>query len=159
METEHQTSRHPGRLLRLIALFKFAKATLLLAVGLGALQLLRPRLAAQAQHWVEALAMSTTRPSAQRLISLVSGLSPRRLEVLAGGAFLYAGLYTVEGVGLWLGKRWAEYLIGIATLLFVPLEVFALTRRVNASRLAALMVNLAVAAYMIYRLRRYRATA
>jgi predicted membrane protein DUF2127 len=37
--------------LRLIALFKFTKALLLIAVGLGALQFLEPDTAARAQRW------------------------------------------------------------------------------------------------------------
>ena len=32
----------------------------------------------------------------------------------------YAVLEGVEAVGLWLGRRWAEYLTFIATIVFVP---------------------------------------
>jgi len=71
-------------------------------------------------------------------------------------AFLYAGLYLLEGVGVWFEKRWAEYLIAIVTLLFVPFEVLALMHRVSPTRLAALILNLAVAAYMIHKLREDR---
>ena len=142
--------------LRVIALFKFCKAVLLLVVGLGALELLQPGIAARARHWVDALAVSSDRRAVQRLVAVVIGLSSQRLEVLGIGAFLFAALFTIEGVGLWLAKRWSEYLTVIASLLFVPLEIFELTRRVNPSRLAALTVNLAVAAYLILRLRRSR---
>ncbi|HLB81957.1 MAG TPA: DUF2127 domain-containing protein [Gemmatimonadales bacterium] len=148
------------RVLRLIALFKFCKAMLLVVVGLGALELLDPNMAARAQHWVAALASSSDRSVVQRVIALVSGLSPGRLEALGVGAFLYAGLFTIEGVGLWRGKSWAEYLTVIATLSLVPLEVFELTRAVTLPRAAALGVNLAVVAYLLGRLRRRaRATA
>jgi uncharacterized membrane protein (DUF2068 family) len=160
MDAHPQVALHqPGRLLRLIALFKFCKATLLVVVGLGAFELLRPDIAAHAQHWVEALAASSDRRAVQRLISLVTGLSPWRLEVLGIGASLYAALFTVEGVGLWRAKRWAEYLTVVASLLFVPLEVFEVMRRVSPARLAALVINLAVAVYLIYRLRRSGAAA
>ena len=158
MDTQHHAAlRGSGRLLRLIALFKFCKAALLVVVGLDAFALLQPDIGAHAQHWVEALAMSSDRRAVQRLIALVAGLSPSRLEVLGSGAFLYAALFTVEGVGLWRAKRWAEYLTVIAGLLFVPVEVFERMHRPNASRLAALVVNLAVAIYLVYRLRRSHA--
>lgn len=156
METQVARPHQPSLALRLIAVFKFCKAVLLVAVGLGVLQLLRPGVAAQVRDWVDPLAMGSARHLVQRIISLVSGLSPRRLEVLALAAFLYACLYMVEGVGLWLEKRWAEYLIAIATLAFVPFEIFALTRRVSLSRLTALGVNLSVAAYMTHCLRQAR---
>src|SRR6059058_1630072 len=98
------------RVLRLIALFKFCKAVLLVIVGLGALQLLDPAMAARAQRWVAALASSNDRSAVQQVIAYVGGLSPHRLEAVGVGAFLYAGLFTVEGMGLWRRKRWAEYL-------------------------------------------------
>jgi len=122
------------------------------AVGLGALQLLQPGVAARAQQWVTALATNSDRRIVQHLIALVGNLSPGRLEALGLGAFLYAGLFATEGVGLWLGKRWAEYLTVIATMTFVPVAVFELTRRVSPPRVAALLLNLVVVAYLARRL-------
>jgi uncharacterized membrane protein (DUF2068 family) len=40
----------------------------------------------------------------------------------------YAVLEGAEAVGLWLGRRWAEYLTFIATVVFVPYEVYELTK-------------------------------
>ena len=147
-------SEQRDRVLRLIALFKFCKAVLLVVVGLGALRLLDPGVAARAQRWVAALASSNDRSAVQHVIASLAGLSPRRLEAVGVGAFLYAVLFTIEGVGLWRSKRWAEYLTVIATLSLVPLEVFELTRAVTPPRLAALVVNLAVVAYLLGRIRR-----
>jgi len=129
------------------------------AVGLGALQLLQPGVAARAQRWVTALATSSDRRIVQQLIALAGNLSPGRLEALGIGAFLYAGLFATEAVGLWLRKRWAEYLTVIATLTFVPVAVFELTRRVSPARLAALLLNLVVVAYLARRLLRRRPAA
>ena len=44
--------------LRIIAVYKFCKAILLLIVGLGVLQLLQPSVLARAQRWVDALVSS-----------------------------------------------------------------------------------------------------
>ena len=146
------------RVLRLIALFKFCKAALLVVVGLGALQLLDPEMAARAQRWLAALASSNDRHVVQYVVALVGGLSPGRLEALGVGAFLYAVLFIIEGMGLWRGKRWAEYLTVLATLSLVPLELFELIRAVTPARVAALVVNFAVAAYLIWRISRAHAT-
>jgi uncharacterized membrane protein (DUF2068 family) len=140
--------------LRLIALFKFTKALLLIAVGLGVLQFLEPDTAARAQRWATALATSSDRRLVQHLLAQAMGLVPGRLVVLALGAFLYAGLFTTEGVGLWLGLRWAEYLTVVATASFVPLEIFEILRRLDPLRVAALVINVAAVAYLVYRLRR-----
>jgi uncharacterized membrane protein (DUF2068 family) len=135
-------------------LFKFFKATLMVVVCLGVLQLLNPDISAHARHWVTALATSADRRQLQHVLAQVAGLSPTRLELVALGALLYAGLFTVEGVGLWLRQRWAEYLTVIATTPFLPIEIFELSQRLTLPRVTALLVNLLVVAYLIYRLRR-----
>jgi uncharacterized membrane protein (DUF2068 family) len=142
----------PDRLLRLIACFKFGKAALATTVGLGALRLLQPSTAAWADRWLAALAVKHDRRVVQQLLAVVIGLRPRALETLAVGAFLLAGLFAIEGVGLWLGRRWAQYLTVIATILFVPLEVVRLVHVASLARLAALLLNLAVVAYLVHRL-------
>ena len=72
-------------MLRFIAVFKFCKALLLVVVGLGALRLLDPSVAARAQRWVAALASSNDRSAVLHVIALVAGLSPRRLEAVGAG--------------------------------------------------------------------------
>jgi uncharacterized membrane protein (DUF2068 family) len=52
-------------------------------------------------------------------------------------------------VGLWLAKRWAEYLTFVATTLFVPLEVDELVTSVTTLKLLLLIVNLAVVLYLL----------
>jgi uncharacterized membrane protein (DUF2068 family) len=70
---------------------------------------------------------------------------------LAGAAVaVYALMEGTEAVGLWLGKRWAEYLTFIATIIFVPYEVDELTKSVSALKLLTLVLNLAIVAYLLY---------
>jgi len=140
--------------LRLIACFKFGKAALATIVGLGALRLFQPSTAAWADRWLAALAVRHDRRVVQLLIAPVLGLRAWGLVTLAVGAFLLASLFTTEGVGLWLGKRWGQYLTVAATMVFVPLEVDWLMRVVTVTRLAALLLNLAVVAFLVYRLGR-----
>jgi len=148
--------RH-DRVLILIALFKFVKAALLLAVGLGAVGLLHAGLARESQRLLHVFSSGAERRITQAALSRVSGLSPKRIEALGIGAFLYAVLFTVEGVGLWLEKRWAEFLTVIATASFIPFEIYELARDVTATRIVALVINVAVVVYLIVRLvRRHR---
>jgi uncharacterized membrane protein (DUF2068 family) len=70
---------------------------------------------------------------------------------LAGAAIAaYALIEGVEAVGLWFGRRWAEYLTFIATIVFVPYEVDELIKGVTALKLVAFVINLAVAAYLLF---------
>jgi uncharacterized membrane protein (DUF2068 family) len=72
------------------------------------------------------------------------------LHLLGAGILGYAVLEGVEAVGLWLQKRWAEYLTFVATTLFLPLEVYELTKTVSPFKVIALIVNLAVVIYLLY---------
>ncbi len=144
--------RKPDRALRAIAWYKFVKAALLIAIALGTLRLLRPDVAGVAERWVAALSLRHDRRVVGQLIALALGMSPRRLHAFVIGVLVFAALFTTEGVGLWMGKRWAEYLTVVATTLFVPLEIFELTRAVTVPRVAALVINLAVVAFLVWRL-------
>jgi uncharacterized membrane protein (DUF2068 family) len=53
-------------------------------------------------------------------------ITPSHLYDIGFLLVAYATLEAVEMIGLWLGKRWAEYLTFVATLAFVPLEVYEL---------------------------------
>jgi uncharacterized membrane protein (DUF2068 family) len=66
--------------------------------------------------------------------------------VLAG----YALLEGLEAVGLWFGRRWAEYLTFIATALLLIPEIYELTRTVSALKVLTLVINLAVVAYLLF---------
>jgi uncharacterized membrane protein (DUF2068 family) len=62
----------------------------------------------------------------------------------------YALLEGVEAVGLWFAQRWAEYLTFIATTLLLIPEVYELTGRITATKIIALVINLAVVVYLLF---------
>jgi len=82
----------------------------------------------------------------QRLFAV----SITRLYLLGAAIAGYALLEGLEAVGLWLGKRWAEYLTFVATIVFIPYEVYELTKTVTALKVAALVINLAIAVYLLF---------
>ena len=70
---------------------------------------------------------------------------------LAGAAIAaYAALEGTEAIGLWLGRRWAEYLTFVATVVFVPYEIYELTKSVTALKVLTLVINLAIVAYLLF---------
>jgi uncharacterized membrane protein (DUF2068 family) len=77
-------------------------------------------------------------------------LGTSTLTWVAAGLAGYAALQLVEGVGLWLLKRWGEYFAAVATSVFLPLEVYELTERITWLRVSAFIINLAAVAYLIY---------
>ncbi len=61
----------------------------------------------------------------------------------------YGILQLVEGTGLWLLKRWGEYFAVVATSLGLPVEIYELTEKVTAFRLAAFVINVAAVLYIL----------
>jgi len=102
------------------------------------------------------LSSGTERRVTQAALSRITSMGPTRIAALGVGAFLYATLFLVEGIGLWLQRRWAEYLTVVATASFIPFEIYEVVRRVTATRIVALVVNIAILVYLIVRLRRRR---
>jgi uncharacterized membrane protein (DUF2068 family) len=142
-----------SRLLRLIALFKLVKAALLIAVGVGALNLLHKDVAGAVEHWVELLRLDPNNHYIDIALEKASNLTPDKIKQLGLGSIIYAGLFLTEGIGLWLEKRWAEWLTVIITSSLIPIEIYEIYRHPTAIKIAVLLINIAIVAYLLYRIR------
>jgi uncharacterized membrane protein (DUF2068 family) len=76
-------------------------------------------------------------------------LSNATLTLVALGVSAYAVIEIVEGIGLWLARRWGEYFAMIATSLGLPLEIYDLTRKVSVLALVIFAINLALVLYLV----------
>jgi uncharacterized membrane protein (DUF2068 family) len=146
-----RADRRRPPMLAVIAVFRFLKAVVLVAVALGALRLLDHDTASRAHEWLAALPFVARHPSVERAASKVTGASHARLEIAASVGLAYAVLFAVEGVGLWRQRVWAEYLTIVATTSFIPFEVYELTRRFTPVRLGALVANVVIVVYLVAR--------
>jgi uncharacterized membrane protein (DUF2068 family) len=75
--------------------------------------------------------------------------SPTRLIQLGLLVTAYAALEATEMVGLWFSKRWAEYLTLVATVVLIPIELFELSLSVSVFKLITLVINVAIAVYLL----------
>ena len=71
------------------------------------------------------------------------------LAAVAVGLLVYGILQIVEGVGLWLLKRWGEYFAVVATSLGLPIEIYELTEKITVFRAGALVINIAAVLYLL----------
>jgi uncharacterized membrane protein (DUF2068 family) len=142
-----------SRLLRLIALFKLVKAALLIAVGVGALKLLHKDVAGAVEHWVELLRLDPNNHYIDVALEKASNLTPDKIKQLGLGSMIYAGLFLTEGIGLWLEKRWAEWFTVVITSSLIPFEIYEICRHPTAIKIAVLLINVAIVAYLLYRIR------
>ncbi|TAN33814.1 DUF2127 domain-containing protein [bacterium] len=75
------------------------------------------------------------------------------ITLLAISAMAYALLEGAEGVGLAMRRRWAEYLTVIATSILIPYEAYEVVHRLTLFKVGALLLNVAVVGYLVYRKR------
>jgi uncharacterized membrane protein (DUF2068 family) len=76
-------------------------------------------------------------------------VDPRTLGYIALGLAAYAVIEVIEGIGLWLVKRWGEYFAMIVTSLGLPYEIYDLTNKVTVLRVVAFVINLALVLYLV----------
>jgi uncharacterized membrane protein (DUF2068 family) len=147
---------HRGdRLVAVIGVFKLFKAALLVSIGVGALS----GAAAEATQ-VHLVRWSGALPGHQMIrgaIERLAELDRGSLRELAIVALCYAAVFVVEGVGLIAQKRWAEWMTVAVTASFVPFECYELARHPGAGKVAALVINVAIVAFLAWRRMQSRA--
>ncbi len=136
--------------LRTIALYKLLKVMLLLLVAYGELHLHDASLSARLLSWLAARPSGLEHDVVKKALQLISGLSESRMHALRFVTMTYALVFAVEGVGLWMRRRWAEWLTTIITASLIPLEVWELIRSPNIGAAAVLAANIAIVGYLYW---------
>ncbi len=140
-------------MLRLIALFKFLKVALLIATGVGVFKMLHKDLACALEHWIAMLGLNPGNQFVEVALTKAATLTPEKVKLLGAGSFMYAGLFLTEGIGLWMAKRWGEWLTAIITSSLVPVEIYEIFHHLSVIKILVLIINLAIVTYLIYRIR------
>jgi uncharacterized membrane protein (DUF2068 family) len=139
--------------LRTIAVYKLVKVLLLLAIAYGEVRLSDASLTAKLVTWASARPFGLEHKVVTQLLEWFSGLSASRVHALRMVTLAYAAVFATEGVGLWMQKRWAEWLTVIITASLIPLEIWELLDRPNFGKAAVLIANVAIVAYLVWHVR------
>jgi uncharacterized membrane protein (DUF2068 family) len=146
-------------ILRLLALERGIRGVLLVALAYGVYRFegaqdslqrvfddYLPRLRPIAEH--AGVDLQSTGPV--RLIEKALAADPHTLTLVSLGVLAYGALELLEAVGLWLMKRWGEYVAVVGTAVFIPLEVYELLERVTWLRVVALALNVFAVVYILW---------
>jgi uncharacterized membrane protein (DUF2068 family) len=82
------------------------------------------------------------------VLERASLLNDPLLRRIGFGAFCYAAIGILEGIGLYLEKAWGEYLTLIITASFLPIEILEIMRRLTMPKVALLLGNVLVLIYL-----------
>jgi uncharacterized membrane protein (DUF2068 family) len=142
------------RLLPWIAAERTVRAVLLVAVGIVLLTHVHENWARDVSNLTHDLGLNPKSNWVQRILHDAAKLNANGAFLFGIVALAYGALEGTEAYGLWKRRRWAEWLTVLATSLLLIPEVWALTKSATVLKVGALVVNVAVVAYLIGRLRR-----
>lgn len=147
MDATSKSGRHSDLGLIAIGIFRLVKSTLLFALGIVLICYRDEDLGTLASHWISELWLS--RAYFNELIIKLSHLSPQTIDKFTIASFFYAVLLAIEGTGLCLRKRWAEYLTVGITASLLPFEFYELAHRVTATGIVITLLNVAILVYLV----------
>jgi len=145
-------------ILRLFAIERFVRAILAGAAGVVLWRFVASRASIEAtfnhdlpviRDLFRDLGLNVSHSKLFGLLHHALTLSSGTAMLLAIGATAYAVLELAEGIGLWLARRWGEYLAMVATSLGLPLEIYELTRKVSVTALVLLALNIILVLYLV----------
>lgn len=142
---------HPG--LRAIALVEGTKGLLGLIAASG-LAILGPGPLREAVYWL--IGYFQLNPSSGALAWLADAINPGSVLVTAVIATAYGVLHVVEAWGLWRDKAWASWLGCVAAAIYLPYEIFELSRHPGITTVSILAINVAIVWILARDLRKRR---
>jgi uncharacterized membrane protein (DUF2068 family) len=137
-------------MLRTIALYKLLKVMILLLAAYGEIRLHDATLSAKILSWASARPQGLEHDLVTRALAWFSGLSESRVHTLRFVTLTYATVFAVEGVGLWLQKRWAEWLTTIITASLIPLELWEMIHQPSLGACLVLVANIVIVCYLYW---------
>jgi uncharacterized membrane protein (DUF2068 family) len=137
-------------MLRTIALYKLLKVVILLLAAWGEIRLHDSTLSAKLLSWAANRPQGLEHDLVTRALSWFSGLSESRVHALRFVTLTYAAVFAVEGIGLWMQRRWAEWLTTIITASLIPLEIWELVHQPSIGAVLVLVANILIAGYLYW---------
>ena len=150
---KRQTGSERTLTIHLISIEKTIKAVVLIVVGLKLLTLVDQDVHAWASEFVTRHGIDVGNRFVHAALQRLVGVTNNQIITFGVVALVYSAVLLVEATGLWLQKRWAEYLTAISTTLLLPLELYEMYERFTWVRVAIFVINVFIVWYLATRLR------
>jgi uncharacterized membrane protein (DUF2068 family) len=147
-----------SRYLKLIALFKIFKGVLVLVLGVALLSLdvWNGWINAPLKWIANEILLQHSKAVSYLLHTLQTILSQGTRDATAFLSLFYAALFFTEGIGIYLGQRWAALLIILECAAFIPIELHHLWHRPGPIGALILLVNCLIVLFLCVVLKRDR---
>ena len=130
--------------LRLVAVFEAAKGILVFATAFAIFKFIHVDVQEAAEQLVRHFHLNPASHYPRIFLKIASNLDDTRLLALGFGALAYAVVRWVEAYGLWYGRRWAWIFGLISAGLYIPIEIFELSRQVNWAEAVLFLANVLI---------------
>jgi uncharacterized membrane protein (DUF2068 family) len=149
----NQTPKERTWTIHILAIIKLVKGLLLLIVGIKLLTLINKDAAEVFEAFITRHGIDSGNRIVHSIAEKLEGVGNTQLVMFSLGSFCYSGLQLTEGIGLWMQKRWAEFLTVIATSLLIPVEIYELYEKFTWVRVVVFAVNIFIVWYLATRLK------
>jgi uncharacterized membrane protein (DUF2068 family) len=140
-------------ILRVIAIYKILHGLFLIAIGIGLIKLKHQDIPKILNDYViQPLQFPPESDLVKRALQEAAKITPHWITLVSDAVFVYALLFLVEGVGLYLRKHWAEYFVVIVTASLLPFEIWTMITQVKWWKGGLILGNLLIVLYLIHRI-------
>ncbi|MGN6372142.1 MAG: DUF2127 domain-containing protein [Solirubrobacteraceae bacterium] len=146
--------RRHDRLLPWIAAERAVRAALLIALGIALVTHPHANWAERISELARHLGLNPNSNGIHKVLDRIRHISPSQDVFFGIVALAYGALEGVEAYGLFRRRRWGEWLTVIATSLLLIPEIWEIGKSATPLKIGGLIVNLAVVAYLLWRIRR-----
>ena len=144
-----QLMRYKNTNLRLVAIFEAAKGVVVFATAFAIFEFIHMDVQKAAEQLVSHFHLNPANRYPRIFLEIASRLDDTHLLALGLGALAYAVARLVEAYGLWYGRRWA-WIFGIASAgLYIPIEVFELSKHVNWAEAILFLTNVLIMIFLL----------
>ena len=144
-----KSSPKPTKVLRVIAAVKMAQGVMLAGVALGLFSIAHRDLDQLAQQFIEFMRISPENHFAKLLLEKAGVIEPHSIMQAGIATAFYAAILLSEGVGLWIGASWAEYVVVVTTGFFVPEEIRSMLHSPSMAKAIMIAANAVILAYVV----------
>ncbi len=142
-------THHPAGGLRIVALFEGAKGVLVLLTGFGVMSLIHKDVHHAAAQLIRHINLNPASHYPLIFLDAASRVTDIQLWAIACGALLYAAIRIIEAFGLWMQRQWAEWFGLLTGGMYIPIELYEVMRGATWPKVTVLVVNTAIAAYLL----------
>jgi uncharacterized membrane protein (DUF2068 family) len=143
--------------LRVVALFEALKGTLALLAAGGLFYSIPRDFRHVAEELVGRLHLNAGKSYPNVFVRILEDTSNAQLWAISGLVVVYAAVRFAEAYGLWRSRAWAEWLAAVSGTIYIPFELYELSRGASWIKAGALVLNVVIVALMLYALKRRRA--